>query len=226
MGDKRVTLELENIAQKENIVIVYPDGYKRYWNECRKTAPTPPNLENINEEAFFTYMIDYFIKNHNIDKNKVYVIGTSGGGHMAYKLAITLPEKIKGICALIANLPDIDNMDCVEKKVEKPVMIINGTDDTVNPYYGGMVEAGGIKLGKVRSSEESFKYWATLAGYTTPPLYEKIPDLVADNKTIEKYTHKKKKKPEITLYKVNGGKHDYPSDINVYSEAWKFFKRI
>ena len=44
-------------------------------------------------------------------------------------------------------------------------------------------------------------------------------------KTIEKYTFKKKRKPEVTLLKVIGGRHDYPNDINVYLEAWAFFKR-
>lgn len=51
-GIMRVTEKLEAIAAKENILIVYPDGYKRFWNECRKMAATPPNEEDINEEAF------------------------------------------------------------------------------------------------------------------------------------------------------------------------------
>jgi polyhydroxybutyrate depolymerase len=47
----------------------------------------------------------------------------------------------------------------------------------------------------------------------------------ADGKTLERYTFKKKGKPEVVLLKVIGGKHDYPSDIDVHEEAWKFFKR-
>ena len=45
------------------------------------------------------------------------------------------------------------------------------------------------------------------------------------NKTIESYTFKKAGKPEVTLLKVIGGKHDYPNDIDVYLFAWDFFKR-
>ena len=29
----------------------------------------------------------------------------------------------------------------------------------------------------------------------------------------------------LVLLKVINGKHDYPNDINVYLEAWSFFKR-
>ena len=58
------------------------------------------------------------------------------------------------------------------------------------------------------------------------PKKKLIPDNdPTDGKTIERYTFKKKRKPEVTLLKVIGGKHDYPNDINVYLEAWTFFKR-
>ena len=52
-----------NLRQKtvnENVLLVYPNGYKKYWNECRKVASSLANQENINEEAFFGGMIDYF----------------------------------------------------------------------------------------------------------------------------------------------------------------------
>ena len=36
--------KLEAIAPNENILMVYPDGYKNYWNECRKTPQSPANM--------------------------------------------------------------------------------------------------------------------------------------------------------------------------------------
>src|SRR5688572_6238928 len=41
----------------ENFLLVYPDGYKNFWNECRKAATSAANIENINEQAFFSAMI-------------------------------------------------------------------------------------------------------------------------------------------------------------------------
>jgi polyhydroxybutyrate depolymerase len=222
---KRVS-KLEEIAATENITLVYPDGYKKYWNECRKQAKSQANLLNINDNAFFEGMINYFEKKHQIDSKKVFVVGTSGGGHMAYKLALTMPEKLAGITALIANLPDTNNLDCAEKRKAIPVMIVNGTIDQINPYNGGEVILGKDNYGFVRSTNHTFHYFSKLAGYKGEPKASHLPDINPnDNKTIEKFSFKKRKKPEVTLLKVNGGKHDYPGDIDVHLEAWYFFKR-
>lgn len=219
-------VKLAAVAQKENLMLVYPNGYLHYWNECRKEANSKANLENINENAFFEGMINYFKEKKAIDANKVFAIGTSGGGHMCYKLAMTMPEKIKAITAIIANLPEAGNMDCTEAKIALPVMIINGTADPLNPYDGGLMVSGNFKMGNVRSTDKTFRYWATLAGYTGDPDKDKLKDIdPADGKTIEKYTFTKKGKPEVTLLKVVWGKHDYPNDIDVHVEAWNFFKR-
>lgn len=218
--------KLEDISDKESLLLVYPDGYKKYWNECRKAADTPPNVENIDENSFFDGMINYFKKRYQIGAKQVFAVGTSGGGHMAYKLAMTMPEKFMAITAIVANLPDSDNMDCIPSKLPVSVMIINGTEDPLNKYNGGEMKIPGAYLGRVRSTEQTFKYWADLAGYKTRPVKKKLPDTDPyDGKTIESYTCKAKHKPEIVLLKVIGGKHDYPNDIDVYLETWKFFKR-
>ncbi len=227
LGMKSRTKKLEEIADSENILLVYPDGYKKFWNECRKTANSEANHLNINENAFFEGMIEYFKSKYQIDEKKIFAVGTSGGGHMVYKLALTMPERFTAITALIANLPETDNLDCPEKRIPIPVMIVNGTDDKVNPYNGGEVIIGNnLSLGFVRSTDKTFAYWSSLAGHKKAPRMIKLPDNDPnDGKTIEKYTYKKGGKPEITLLKVIGGKHDYPNDIDVHLEAWAFFKR-
>lgn len=220
------TKSLEAKSKAEKLLLVYPDGYQHYWNECRKAATSTANIENINENAFFDSMIHYFRKNYQIDNNKVFAVGTSGGGHMAYKLALTMPDRFKAITAIIANLPDTNNLDCIEVKRPIPVMIINGTEDPLNNYNGGMMVLGNVTLGNVRSTDRTFNYWFTLAGYNGKPVKESLPDTdPTDGRTIERYTFKAKGKPEVVLLKVIGGKHDYPKDIDVHEEAWKFFKR-
>lgn len=218
--------KLAAIAETENILLVYPDGFEHFWNECRKASTATANKENINEEKFFDSMIQYFLKNYGINQHQVFAIGTSGGGHMAYKLALTMPNKIKAITAIIANLPDAKNMDCLASGIAVPVMIINGTNDPVNPYNGGEVKIPGTILGTVLSTDETFHYWAGLAGYTGDPTKELLADTDPnDGKTIESYRYQQTGKPEIALLKVIGGKHDYPNDIDVYLESWKFMKR-
>ena len=220
------TGKLEAIAQKENLLIVYPDGYKNFWNECRRSSNALANTENINENDFFQQMISYFNKTYGIDERKVFAAGVSGGGHMAYKLALTMPAKIRAIAAIIANLPDSAWSDCSEAKQPLPVLIINGTLDQTNPYTGGEMFVNNASFGVVRSTESTFRYWAALAGYKGKPVKKLLPDIDPnDNETIESYTFKKTGKPEVTLLKVIGGRHNCPNDIDVYLFAWDFFKR-
>jgi polyhydroxybutyrate depolymerase len=223
MGIRKAALKLEAKADDENFIIVYPDGYKNFWNDCRKASASVANQENINEQAFFSAMIDYF-KMYGIDTKKVFAAGMSGGGHMAYKLAMTIPDQFRAITAVVANLPDSINMDCGESKKRVAVMIINGTADPVNPDGGGEVKTG-IVMGTVRSTEQSFQYWARIDGYKGVPEKSYLPDTDPDGKTIEKYTYKSSSKPDVILLKVINGKHEHPTDIDAYSEAWKFFKR-
>jgi polyhydroxybutyrate depolymerase len=219
--------KMEQQANADNAMVVYPDGYKRYWNECRKLSPAEANQLDINEQAFFSAMITYFEKRYRIDPAHVFAVGTSGGGHMVYKLALTMPATFRAVTAIIANLPDTSNLDCTPSGKPVAMMIVNGTLDPVNPYNGGPVILGkNMNMGEVRSTDRTLAYWADLARYQGKPAQETLPDVdPADGKTIERYTYKEQGKPEIVLLKVIGGKHDYPNDIDVHLEAWKFFQR-
>ncbi|MES2704395.1 MAG: dienelactone hydrolase family protein [Bacteroidota bacterium] len=217
--------ELEKKATKENFILVYPDGYKTYWNECRKAATTISNIENINEEQFFSKMIGYFHSRYQVNKRRVYAIGFSGGGQMAYKFALTMPTQFAAVTAIVANMPTQENLDCGEMKKPIPVMIINGTADPVNPYAGGEMKSGGLVLGNVRSTDETFRYWAMLDGHKGDTWKELLPDTNSkDDVTIEKYSYTAKGKPPVVLLKVVNGKHEFPKGLDAFTESWEFFK--
>jgi len=225
-GMAKSTAKLEAKAPKEKLLIVYPDGYLNYWNECRRFSTALANKEDVNEQAFFTAMISYFDSLYKIDRARIFAAGMSGGGHMAYKLGLTMPGTIHAIAAIIANLPDSASMDCVASGKALPVMIVNGTADETNPYNGGEMFVNNSSFGVVQSTEKSFSYWSTLAGYTGKPVKQLIADVNRnDNQHIESYSYHKKGKPEVTLLKVIGGHHNYPSDIDVFVYIWDFFKR-
>jgi polyhydroxybutyrate depolymerase len=224
-GMMKSTTKLHEKLKNENVFLVYPDGYKKFWNECRKASPAVANIENVDEITFFSLMISYFKKNFDINPKHVFVIGTSGGGHMVYKLALESPENFSAYTAIIANIPDKDNIDCTGKNVAVSMMIINGTKDAINPYDGGpVIFSDGTNMGRVISSDKSFHYWSDLAGYKGEPKKESIPDTdPADGKTVEKYSFNEPGKPEVVLLKVINGVHGYPNDIDVHLTAWEFF---
>ena len=53
--------EFDELADMdENSIIVYPQGYKNNWNDCRKQAPFPAKQLNINDVRFTEQVISFF----------------------------------------------------------------------------------------------------------------------------------------------------------------------
>lgn len=216
---------LQAMSATEQLLLVFPDGYLHFWNECRKKSNAVTNLENINEEEFFRKMIDFFHRRYNVHENRVFVAGFSGGGHMSYKLALTMPRRFRAIGAIVANLPDSASSDCLSAGIARPVIIINGTADGTNPYNGGEMFVNNASFGIVRSTDQTFRYWASLANYKGEPKHRFLPDKdTTDSQQLETYQFKQKGKPEIIMYKVVNGKHEYPAGLDAYVTIWKFFR--
>ena len=216
---------LQAISDSLGYFLVYPNGYKNYWNECRKLATSAANKENINEQAFFENMLRYFQSKYKTDKDNFFAIGLSGGGHMAYKLAMTMPGKCMAITAVVASLPDSSSIDCVASGRSKAVLIANGTKDGLNKYEGGEIIIGGNNWGIMRSTENTFRYWASLAGYSGQPKKEEVADPYPSNdQTITKFSYSEPGKAAVVLLRVNGGDHAFPKDVDIFIEAAKFFK--
>jgi polyhydroxybutyrate depolymerase len=216
---------LQSAAPKEKLLLVFPDGYLHFWNECRRKSNAVANLENVNEEEFFRQMIQYFKRRYKINDKRVFVAGFSGGGHMSYKLGLTMPHRFKAIGAIVANMPDSASSDCSAAGIARPVIIINGTADGTNPYNGGEMFVNNANFGIVRSTEQTFKYWASLAKYKGEPIHRFVPDSdTTDTQQLESFQFKEKGKPEIIMYKVVNGKHEYPAGMDAYETIWKFFR--
>jgi polyhydroxybutyrate depolymerase len=218
--------KLELWAENRNYILVYPNGYKKFWNECRKASTAEANKIDINEQAFFIKMMEYFTTNYGTSPEKNFVIGFSGGGHMAFKLAQTIPEKIFGICTIVANLPDTSNNDCIIIKKPISVMLVNGTADSVSPYNGGKMNTAGVSLGTVQSVQKTFEYWGKANNtYTKNPIrpMREYFDTTSHTSTRTKI-YEKPLKPSTVSITIHNGKHEFPKFFDVFDAAWNFFK--
>lgn len=192
-----------------DVIVVYPNGYKNHWNECRKEANFEANLLNIDDNTFFEKMIAYFSQKYKIDKKQVFVVGHSNGGHEVFKLAKERPKLFKKYVAVSANLPIPSNDDCAATQKPVSIMVINGTGDKINPYQGGEVTlTGGAKRGNVISTDETMTYWSNLAKMDFSKATKlDFPDVDKEDGTTASQFTLKNRKYAIRLIKVEHGGH-------------------
>lgn len=232
--------QFDQLADHQGYIVVYPDGYKKYWNDCRKSADYAANVENIDDPAFFRAMIAYFVQRFHADATRVYAFGLSNGGHMTYRLGLEMPESFAALAAVAANLPVESNLDCRPSGKPVSIAIFNGTHDPINPYNGGLVTIlGNSSRGVVRSSADSAKYWAELAGASAPPSLQRLPEQDGNPDTwVDRQTWRGRDDLEVRLYSMHGSGHVLPSrrssvieriagggatDLDAAPEMWEFF---
>jgi len=150
--------EFDELADEEqNTIIVYPNGYKNNWNDCRKVAPYEAKTLNINDVEFTRRLIDYFHTKYKT--GDAYAVGYSNGGQMTMKLARTHPDWFKGYAVIDANLPVSSNDDCAGLSQPVSLFLMLGQQDPIDPYNGGEIVLNGKSYGVVRSARETLDYW-------------------------------------------------------------------
>lgn len=233
--------EFESLADRNNFVVIYPDGFERYWNDCRKSGAFSAETLKVDDVGFIHALIQRFRAQVGIAPSHVFAMGFSNGGQMAYRLALELADEISGVAAVAANLPTAENWEC--RAAERPVavMIVNGTADPINPYAGGRVGWFGFRGGGgVRSTSETATYFTGAAGDHSAPALYRYPK-VDDNADVwvERATWDAAGSPEVRLYTIHGGGHTIPqakyrqrrilgptaTDIDCMQEIWEFFDR-
>ena len=103
-GNPEGMMKLANfipVAEKEKIILVYPAGIERNWNDGR---PTTPNQLGINDVSFINQVIDYMISKYPVDGTRVYATGISNGGFMSSRLGCELSNKIAAIAVVAATI--------------------------------------------------------------------------------------------------------------------------
>lgn len=207
--------EFDELADlDENTIIVYPQGYKNNWNDCRKQAPFPAKQLNVDDVRFTEQIISFFKKEYQIDTAHIFAVGFSNGGQMTMKLAKQKPEWFKGFAVISANLPTESNNECIDSKKPVSLLLMNGTNDPISPYEGGEVTLDGQSFGSVLSTEQNLQHWLNVSDCD---LLEKVTTQFPQNKTGDNITAIQKKylspgnNKEISFIKVINGGHTIPN---------------
>lgn len=235
------------IAEREGWYLVIPDGESgsdgRGWNDCRAASTVNPPTDDV---KFLNTLTDKMSVDYPIDKNRIYIHGTSNGGLMAYRLAQEVGDKYRAFASVVSQMTD--NSKCKESNYPISVLVMNGTRDPILPYKGGEIgkrKKDQGKRGSVMSTNDTVNYWRNVNGISSLPKIKKLPDLDKNDRStvhIKQYVGGKNN-TEVILYEIRGGGHTEPSltehyarlykliigkqnrDFEMAVEVWKFFDR-
>lgn len=147
---------LDEAASADRFVVAYPEAERLVWNGgfCCTLGRGAPGADM----RFLDRLIDDVAAVRRIDTTRVYAVGVSAGGIMAYRLACDLAGRIAGVGAVAATM-QID--DC---QPSRPVSVValHGTGDQLVPYEGGRVLGGALRPALPATTVA--ERWASLDG--------------------------------------------------------------
>lgn len=128
--------ELDEAADAGGFIVAYPQAVGISWHAgfCCTTGRGDPAADI----QFLDQLVSDVVASRRVDETRIYVVGISAGGMMAYRLACDLAGRFAGAGAIAASMA-LD--DC---RPSRPVSIIaiHGTADDVVPYEGGRIMGG------------------------------------------------------------------------------------
>lgn len=200
------------VAKREGLAVVFPDGLKHAWADARtKAGPAlrgPP--VGTDDVAFIAKLVEKLVANGTADPKHVYVTGVSNGGAMAMTLVCARADLFVAGASVIMNLTDEAAVTCHPSR-PLPMLLMNGTADPLVPYEGGRGSSYFAADG-FWSTEETFAFWRKLNGCEIDDAaVTDLPDRApADQSTVTRITSRCPAGHDVVLYRVNGGGHRMP----------------
>ncbi|MES2261666.1 MAG: PHB depolymerase family esterase [Pseudomonadota bacterium] len=248
LGQKDIVSPLSvwlRIADREQVLVAAPDGAKgddgkQGWNDCRSDAFTNPRTDDV---GLINAIIDRAIAEHDADPARIYAMGMSNGGIMAFRLALEIAPRLAGIATIGAAMAA--KSACPPARQPVSALIVSGTKDPIVPYGGGDIHFALLRSrGTVIGVEESAALWRQLAQLPAAPAQTEFEHRAASGATraLRLLWGGDPSRLQVELLKIEEGGHLEPSiskrlgwaytvllgaqnaDVEVAEEAWRFFK--
>jgi polyhydroxybutyrate depolymerase len=227
------------IGAREHVVVIAPDAGAGGWNDCFASDESVARKDDV---GFVGALIDHAIASHGVDPDRVYLIGVSRGGWMAYRIAIEIPETLAAFSVVLAGMPAPGRGRMPATPL--PALIFGCTADPLIRYRGGRHWYALGLVEPVRSIEASAHVWRELAGLPDAPDVVELEATGARGKTsVTRFMWgQAPDRFQVGLYRITGAGHAEPSrlkryprfinwltglqnaDLEVAEAAWDFFR--
>jgi polyhydroxybutyrate depolymerase len=184
----------------------YPRGGQTPDDDADRKKPEPAD-----DVAFLTQMLDQLALKYSVDAHRIYATGLGDGGFMALRAGCSLADHVAAVVAVSAALPK--TMICLPSR-PVPALLIEGTEDPINPYNGGTYKPSRFP---VLSAEDSAKTWAKFDRCAEKPAQSKLP--AEKGKEIKLFTFTGcQASAQVILYSIKGSGNTWPGGEQYMSE--------
>ncbi|MGI4846348.1 MAG: alpha/beta hydrolase family esterase [Janthinobacterium lividum] len=230
---------LLEIAAREDCVVIAPDAGKDGWSDCFASDARVAKKDDV---GFIDALIEHAIAHHDVAPDRVYLIGVSRGGWMAYRAAVEIPHRLAAFSVVLSGMAPPGRSR--EPATALPALVFGCTADPLIRYHGGKHWYAPWFIEPVRGIEASVHTWRMLADLPDMPELLQLPASDVGGKTrVTRYMWGQARDGmQVGLYRINDAGHAEPSrlkryprfinwltglqnaDLEVAEAAWDFFR--
>jgi polyhydroxybutyrate depolymerase len=203
----------DSYVARYGAVVAYLEGYRKHWNDARRSSNFAARVEGYDDVAFAAAAIDELQRRFGIDPAPAFAIGFSNGAQLVLRLVHEIPNRLAAVALISATQPVPENFaPSADAAQPMPVLLIHGTKDPLVPYQGGMASLWGFRpRGLGLSSPQTAEYFARRNGIRTAPETADGPVVSpTDGTHIERTSYRERGLAPVTLVTVHGGGHVIP----------------
>ncbi len=129
--------DMRELAERDGVIVAYPTGTEMegstHWN-C--SLPSEDNKSTADDFGFVEVLIDTIAASYSLGDGRIYAVGYSNGGMMAFGLACFRSDLVAAVGSVSGVMLDDAAAGC-ETTHPTSVITLHGTADSVLPYEGG-----------------------------------------------------------------------------------------
>ncbi len=154
------------LADQAGFIVIWPQGLENAWN----IGPCCTTSRTIDDFAFARALVKQISIDACIDPRRVYAVGFSLGGAVAYYLACRQAEVFAAVAVSSMDLAVDSELSC-QPSLPVTEIAFRGSADTVVPYGGGATSPPGHPemSFNVLGAVGTFERWARLDQCTGTP---------------------------------------------------------
>ena len=221
------------LADREGFLVVYPQGIGlgdlfRHWNAghcCGKAKKI-----NLDDVGFVLSAVDDAARCNPVDRSRLYLVGFSNGGMLAYRIAAEHPDVVAVVAvasATIGGIPAANEPEWIVPRPKQPVSVLalHGRADTHIPYDGGRGAQSRGKSSAI-SVARSIGFWVVADGCAPEPEVESM----GGDRVERQAWAGCRDDSEVVLYSIDGWGHEWPKanslgGFDAGATIWRFFER-